>query len=166
MSGTPPTMNRTAKWRFLAHFGAFWQGSVTDPQSRKQLVMIGRNNVYHRRKFGKKRARKRCPRPSEVPKVSKIAGLLRVRSLLIVRDLRARARYIAKMRENRASRENCEFLFEDGTKMPKMAGSRRVQFSRISCNLRAGGTWIVKTWHKRDNRDERDNRLDRPLLRS
>jgi hypothetical protein len=24
--------NRTAKWRFLAHFGAFAEGSVTDPQ--------------------------------------------------------------------------------------------------------------------------------------
>jgi hypothetical protein len=39
-------------WRFLAHFGAFWEGSVTDPQSQKQLITIGRNYVYHRRKRG------------------------------------------------------------------------------------------------------------------
>jgi len=43
-----------------------------------------------------------------MPKVSKIARPLRVQSLLTFCDLCARARYIAKIGENRASRESCE----------------------------------------------------------
>jgi hypothetical protein len=45
---------------------------------------------------------------SKMSKVSKIAGPLRVQSLLTCCDLCARDRYIAKVRENRASSENCE----------------------------------------------------------
>jgi hypothetical protein len=29
------TLNRTVKWRVLAHFGALGEGSVTDPQSQQ-----------------------------------------------------------------------------------------------------------------------------------
>jgi hypothetical protein len=43
-----------------------------------------------------------------MPKVSKIAGPLRVQSLLTFCDLCARDRYIPKIRENRDSSENCE----------------------------------------------------------
>jgi hypothetical protein len=52
LNGPSPTVNLTAKWRFLAHFGAFWEGSVADPQSQKQLITIDRTHVYHRRKIG------------------------------------------------------------------------------------------------------------------
>jgi hypothetical protein len=45
---------------------------------------------------------------SKMPKVSKIAGPLRVQSLLTCCELCTRARYIAKVRENCASSENCE----------------------------------------------------------
>jgi hypothetical protein len=36
----------------MALSGAFWEGSVTDPQSQKQLKTIGRTYLYHRRKRG------------------------------------------------------------------------------------------------------------------
>jgi hypothetical protein len=53
------------KWRFLAHFGASGEGSVTDLQSQKQLISIGRSNVYHCRKPGQSgRRTEACDRPN------------------------------------------------------------------------------------------------------
>jgi WD40 repeat protein len=47
LSTTKPPIG--AFWRI---FGAFWEGSVTDTQSEKQLITIVRTHVYHRRKRG------------------------------------------------------------------------------------------------------------------
>jgi hypothetical protein len=61
---------------------------------------------------------------------------LRVPSLLTFRDLWVRARYIARIRENRARSDNREILpkgqsfpVEECTKIAKNAGSPRVHFS-------------------------------------
>jgi hypothetical protein len=54
--GTPPTctpLRNAAKWRFLALFGAFWEGFVADLDSEKQLMTIAQAHLYHRRKRGK-----------------------------------------------------------------------------------------------------------------
>jgi hypothetical protein len=54
-----------SKWRFLAHFGAFWEGSVTDPQSREQLITISRKYVYNRRTRGQSgRGTEACDHPN------------------------------------------------------------------------------------------------------
>jgi hypothetical protein len=54
--GTPlirTPLRNAAKWRFLALFGAFWEGFVADLDSQKQLATIAQAHLYHRRKCGK-----------------------------------------------------------------------------------------------------------------
>jgi hypothetical protein len=66
--GTPPIrtpLRNAAKWRFLALFGAFWEGFVADLDSQKQLMTIAQLHLYHRRKRGKSgRGSQRCDLPN------------------------------------------------------------------------------------------------------
>jgi hypothetical protein len=54
--------------------------------------------------------------------------------------------------------------FEDCTKVPKIAGSLRVQSSAPSCNLRQRPRCLATTRYDRDNPDDRRNPLDPPSV--
>ena len=98
----------------IAFLSAFAGGSVTfggrvrrafQPDSGKVRLENDKGMSAEFRRPGNQSPVDRVQRCQRYPK---IAGPLRVQSLVTFCDLCARARYIAKIRENRASSENCE----------------------------------------------------------
>ena len=112
---------RLSRFRFstpslVGSFVTFWR-SVNHRESPRQMALCGAfwrflRRLRHRSPISEItydwRLRSCVPSPKTRTNVSKIGGPMRVQSLLTFRDQCARARYIAKIRENRASSENCE----------------------------------------------------------
>jgi hypothetical protein len=67
------------EWRFLAPFGAFWEGFVADLDSQKQFTAIAQAHLYHRQKRGKSgRGSQGCDLPNRDGIDDRPTGAVRV----------------------------------------------------------------------------------------
>jgi hypothetical protein len=120
-----------SKWRFLAHFGAFWEGSVTDPQSQRQLITIGRKYVYHRRKLGQSgRGAGACDLPTRL----EIDGHRQAAVRGLLANLKALAERLGAAVERVSHSPNGVF------KAGSTNGSSKIQFTRAGCRIHAVAT--------------------------